>query len=70
MSRSQAKENITMKEFKDSMKGIFTTSVGKSTIDESPMAYKPMDEIINNIQDSVEIVDIIKPMYNFKAGEQ
>ena len=51
------------------MDGIFTTSVNKSTIDESPMAYKTMDEIIGNIKDTVEIVDIIKPIYNFKANE-
>ena len=70
MSRSEAKEQITMKEYKDSMKGIYTTSVNKSTIDESPMAYKPMQEIIDNIQDTVEIIDVIKPIYNFKAGEE
>ena len=52
-----------------SMDGIFTTSVNTSTIDESPMAYKTMDEIIGNIKDTVEIVDIIKPIYNFKANE-
>jgi len=69
MSRSKAKESISMKEFKDSMEGIYTTSVNISTIDESPMAYKPMDEIIQNIQDTVKIEKIIKPIYNFKAGE-
>lgn len=68
MSRSAAKENITIKEFKESMKGIFTTSVNISTIDESPMAYKPMEEIVSNIQDTVEITDIIKPIYNYKSG--
>lgn len=51
------------------MDGIFTTSVNTSTIDESPMVYKTMDEIIENIKDTVEIVDIIKPIYNFKANE-
>lgn len=70
MSRSEAKEQISMSDFKASMKGIYTTSVNKSTIDESPMAYKPMEEIIENIKDTVEIVDIIKPIYNFKAGEE
>ena len=49
------------------MEGIFTTSVNTSTIDEAPMAYKPMEEIINNIGDTVDIVEIIKPIYNFKA---
>lgn len=72
MSRSEAKQNITLSEFKKTMKeaGIYSTSVNQSTIDESPMVYKPMQEIIDNIQDTVEIVDIIKPIYNFKAGEE
>jgi tRNA-splicing ligase RtcB len=69
MSRSKAKEKVTLEEFQDSMTGIYTTSVNNSTIDESPMAYKPMDEIIGNIHDAVDILDIIKPTYNFKAGE-
>ncbi|MBO5388144.1 MAG: RtcB family protein [Lachnospiraceae bacterium] len=70
MSRSEAKEQISMKDFKESMNGIYTTSVSRSTIDESPMAYKPMEEIIENIKDTVEIIDIIKPIYNFKAGDE
>lgn len=69
MSRSKAKENITLEEFQKSMQGIYTTSVNQSTIDESPMAYKPIAEIVANIQDTVEIVKIIKPVYNFKASE-
>lgn len=71
MSRSEAKQSISMSEFKKTMSaaGIYSTSVNKSTIDESPMAYKPMQEIIDNIGDTVEIVNIIKPVYNFKAGE-
>ncbi len=69
MSRSKAKEKINLDEFKESMKGIFTTCVEESTIDESPMAYKPIDEIVNNIGDTVEIQKIIKPVYNFKASE-
>ena len=68
MSRSQAKENVTLNEFIKSMEGIYTTTVNTSTIDESPMAYKPMNEIIKNIQDTVEIKNIIKPIYNFKAS--
>jgi hypothetical protein len=51
------------------MQGIFTTSVNSSTLDECPMAYKTMDDIVNNIGDTVEINKIIKPIYNFKAGE-
>lgn len=69
MSRSKAKETVSMEEFEQSMKGIYTTSVNRSTIDESPMAYKPIEEIVSNIQDTVEIVKIIKPIYNFKASE-
>ena len=69
MSRSQAKETVSMNEFKNSMKGIYTTCIDRSTIDESPMAYKKMQEIIDNIGDTVEIVDIIKPIYNYKASE-
>lgn len=68
MSRSKAKENVTLNEFQNSMKGIYTTSVNTSTIDESPMVYKPMEEIISNIKDTVEIKKIIKPIYNFKAN--
>lgn len=69
MSRSKAKEQITLDAFKESMKGIYTTSVGVSTIDESPFAYKPIEDIVDNIGDTVEIEKIIKPVYNFKAGE-
>lgn len=69
MSRSKAKEMVSLEEFEQSMQGIYTTSVNRSTIDESPMAYKPIEEIVANIQDTVEIVKIIKPIYNFKASE-
>lgn len=68
LNRSEAKELISLEEYKNSMSGIYTTSVNQSTIDESPMAYKPMQEIIENVQDTVEIECIIKPLYNFKAG--
>ena len=67
MSRSKAKENISLESFEDTMKGIYTSSVMESTIDEAPQAYKDMDEIVRNIQDTVEVMDIIKPIYNFKA---
>jgi tRNA-splicing ligase RtcB len=69
MSRNKAKELITMDEYKKSMEGIYTTSVNQSTIDESPMVYKPMQEIVDNIYDTVEILKVVKPIYNFKAGE-
>lgn len=68
MSRSAAKESFTVSEFKNQMSGIYTTSVNKDTLDECPMAYKGMDDIVNNIGDTVTIVQIIKPIYNFKAG--
>lgn len=69
MSRSQAKQQVNLEDFKKSMKGIYTTSVNSSTIDESPMAYKAMEDIVNNIKPSVDIVKIIKPVYNFKSGD-
>lgn len=69
MSRSKAKELVSLEEFERSMEGIYTTSVNQSTIDESPMVYKPIDEIVENIKDTVKIVKIIKPIYNFKASE-
>lgn len=67
MSRSQAKDKVNLVDFEESMKGIYSTSVCTSTIDESPFVYKPMQEIMDNIKDTVEIVDIIKPIYNFKS---
>lgn len=68
MSRSSAKESFTVSEFKKQMEGIYTTSVNKDTLDECPMAYKGMNDIIDNIRDTVDIHKIIKPIYNFKAG--
>lgn len=69
LSRSQAKTQLDMEEYKRQMSGIYTTSVCPATIDESPMAYKPADEIKANIQDTVEIIEQIKPVYNFKASD-
>ena len=68
MSRSAAKESFTVSEFKKQMDGIYTTSVNKDTLDECPMAYKSMDDIVANIGDTAEIIKVIKPVYNFKAG--
>ena len=68
MSRAKAKETLNLDDYKSSMAGIFTTSVSKDTLDEAPMVYKPMDEIISNIGDTVDIVKIIKPIYNFKSS--
>lgn len=69
MSRNKAKETFSLEQFKESMKDIYTTSVVEETIDEAPFVYKPMQEIIDNIQDTVEIQKIIRPIYNFKAKE-
>ena len=69
MSRMKAKEILNMDEYRDSMKDIYTTSVSEDTLDEAPFVYKPMQEIIDCIGDTVDIVDIIKPIYNFKASE-
>lgn len=68
MSRAKAKETLNIDDYKASMDGIFTTSVSKDTLDEAPMVYKPMDEIISKIGDTVDIVKIIKPIYNFKSS--
>ncbi len=67
--RGDAKKLISLQEFQESMEGIFSTCIDTSTIDESPMAYKPIDEIISRIKDSVEITNVIKPIYNYKASE-
>lgn len=67
MSRSKAKNSINLEDFKKTMKGIYSTSVGESTLDESPMAYKPIESIIENIKDTADIIDILKPIYNYKA---
>lgn len=69
MSRMQAKETFNLDEYKESMKNIYTTSVNENTIDEAPFVYKPMQEIIDNIGDTVDIIKIIKPIYNFKAND-
>lgn len=70
MSRSEAKERFTVSEFKHEMEGIYSTSVSRSTLDESPMAYKGMGDIVDNIGPTAEIERIMKPIYNFKAGEE
>ena len=69
MSRSKAKESLSLDDFKKSMAEIYTTCVSTGTIDESPMAYKPFDEIVRNIEPTADIVDRIRPIYNFKASE-
>ncbi len=68
MSRSKAKESIDMDAYKAAMEGIYTTSVSEQTLDEAPMAYKSVDDIIDVIGESVDILEIMKPIYNFKAA--
>ena len=67
MSRGTAKERLSMEDYKNSMAGIYTTSISEGTLDESPQAYKSLDEILDVIGDTVDIVDVKKPVYNFKA---
>ncbi len=69
MSRSQARQTLTIEEYQNEMRNIFTTSVGLETIDEAPMAYKPLSAIVENLTDTVEIVNQTRPVYNFKASE-
>ena len=70
MSRAQAKRTLTMEEYQESMKDIFTTSVAEGTLGEAPMAYKPKEDILSQIGETVEILDVIKPVYNFKAPDE
>lgn len=69
MSRKKAKETLNVADFEQSMQGIYTTSVCAETLDEAPMVYKSMQEIIDCIKPTVDIVEIIKPVYNFKAKQ-
>ena len=69
MSRMQAKENISLEDYKKSMKGVYTTSVNLETLDEAPMAYKSLNDIIDVIKETVDIIEVMKPIYNFKASE-
>ena len=68
MSRSKAKYNLSMDEYRESMKDVYTTSVCEATIDEAPMAYKSLDDIIDVIKESVDVIEVMKPIYNFKAA--
>lgn len=69
MSRTAAKRTLRMDEYRETMKGIYTTSVNDRTLDEAPMAYKSLDDIIDVIRDAVDVIDILKPVYNFKASD-
>ena len=70
LSRAESRQSFTLSQFKKEMKGIYTTSVTRETLDESPMAYKPMDAILAQIGPTVEVTERIYPIYNFKAGEE
>lgn len=65
----KARATIGIEDYEKSMDGIYTTSVSEATIDEAPMAYKPIEEIVRNIEPTVSIEKIIRPVYNFKAAE-
>ena len=67
MSRTAAKDRLSLEDYKEAMKGIYTTSVNEYTLDEAPMAYKSLEDIIGVIRDSVDVIDVMKPIYNFKA---
>lgn len=69
MSRAEAKRELQLEDFQETMKGIYSTTINMSTIDEAPFAYKPAQEIIDNVKDTIDIIDILKPIYNFKASE-
>ena len=68
MSRTAAKENLSMEEFRETMTDVYTTAVNENTLDEAPMAYKSLADIIDVIEDSVDVIEVLKPIYNFKAG--
>lgn len=69
MSRKAAREKLDLEAYRETMKGVYTTSVNESTLDEAPMAYKSLADIIDVIRDSVDIIDVMRPVYNFKASE-
>lgn len=69
MSRNQARHELQLEDFKFQMEGIYSTTVGMDTIDEAPMAYKPMEDIMENIKPTADIIKVIKPIYNFKASD-
>ena len=69
MSRMEAKNSLSMTDYKNSMAGIYSTSINEGTLDEAPQAYKSIEDIIDVIGDTVEILDVMKPIYNFKATE-
>lgn len=69
MSRTQAKCELNLEDYKKAMEDVYTTSVNENTLDEAPMAYKSLDDIIDVIRESVDVIEVMKPIYNFKASE-
>ena len=69
MSRTKAKNTLSLEEYQKTMEGVYTTSVNGNTLDEAPMAYKSLEDIIDVIKESVDVIDVMKPIYNFKASE-
>ena len=69
MSRGNARKSLSLEEYKKEMEGIYTTSVNEDTLDEAPMAYKSLSDIIDVIGESVDVIEVLKPIYNFKASE-
>ena len=69
MSRTKAKNELSLDQYKEEMAGVYTTSVNENTLDEAPMAYKSLEDIIDVIRESVDVIDVMKPIYNFKASE-
>ena len=69
MSRTKARETLDLEAYRKTMEGIYTTSVNEATIDEAPMAYKSLEDIIDIIRESVDVIEVLKPIYNFKASE-
>jgi RNA-splicing ligase RtcB len=69
MSRREAFDSLSLEQYREEMKAIYSTCISEATLDEAPMAYKPMDEIISEIAPTAEIIERIRPVYNFKAAE-
>ena len=67
LSRREARRVLSLEQFEKTMEGIYTTSISKNTLDEAPFVYKPIQEILDNIDETVDVLEIIKPVYNFKA---
>ena len=69
MSRKEAVQNLSMEAYRESMKNVYTTSVNENTLDEAPMAYKSLDDILEVVTETVEVTEVLRPVYNFKASE-